>query len=215
MPKRTPRLRGIELGLSFLAGHLDATGFLIAKGFFVSFMSGNTTQLGVYARDGWMAIALPAALLGAFVAGVASGAAIAWTRKHRERTILLAISAALLTIAAGFYAGGSTVGFLLPAAFSMGLVNNVFIRDNEEAVGVTYMTGALVRVGQNIAARLMRRTQDVQPGFGLMWLALAFGAAFGALCHTWPYAAGPVLAVAMNLAVLWLAHRSESHVARD
>ena len=47
MPQTRPSLRALQLGLSGLAGLLDATGFLIANGYFVSFMSGNTTQLGV------------------------------------------------------------------------------------------------------------------------------------------------------------------------
>ena len=56
-PNRPP-LRTLQLGLSALAGLLDATGFLIANGYFVSFMSGNTTQLGVNALDGIVVEAL-------------------------------------------------------------------------------------------------------------------------------------------------------------
>ena len=51
MPQTRPSLRALQLGLSGLAGLLDATGFLIANGYFVSFMSGNTTQLGGNALD--------------------------------------------------------------------------------------------------------------------------------------------------------------------
>ena len=209
MPKAEPKLRGIELGLSFLAGHLDATGFLIAKGFFVSFMSGNTTQLGVWSYGGFDAIFLPGSLLLSFVAGVTAGAMIAWLRTARERSTLLALSLILLAVAAAAHTLGSTLGFLLPAAFAMGLVNNVFIRDNEEAVGVTYMTGALVRVGQNFAARLLGRKDDIRSGFGQMWLCLAAGAALGGWMHYLPYAAGPVAALVMNAALLMVAWRVE------
>ena len=215
MPKNRPALRCIELTISFLAGHLDATGFLIAKGFFVSFMSGNTTQIGVYLGDGWDAIFLPVALIAAFVAGVTSGAALAWSRKGKERSSVLALCLALLIVASVFYALGITLGFLLPVACAMGLINNVFIRDNDGAVGVTYITGALVRVGRNFAARMMNRPDDVTPGFGPMWLSLAIGAVFGAVVHDWHYLAGPVIAVVLCAALTAGARWSEAHTPGD
>jgi uncharacterized membrane protein YoaK (UPF0700 family) len=41
------RARKVAITLSALAGFVDALGFLELGGFFVSFMSGNTTRLGV------------------------------------------------------------------------------------------------------------------------------------------------------------------------
>ena len=40
------------VALSTLAGYVDATGFLMLGGFFVSFMSGNSTRLGVGLIEG-------------------------------------------------------------------------------------------------------------------------------------------------------------------
>ncbi|MBU2342478.1 MAG: DUF1275 family protein, partial [Alphaproteobacteria bacterium] len=37
----------LAIGLAGLAGLVDATGFVVAGGYFTSFMSGNTTRLGV------------------------------------------------------------------------------------------------------------------------------------------------------------------------
>ena len=37
----------LAVGLAFLAGQVDAIGFVVAGGYFTSFMSGNTTRLGV------------------------------------------------------------------------------------------------------------------------------------------------------------------------
>jgi len=39
--------RQFAIALSGLAGFVDSVGFLSAGGYFVSFMSGNTTRLGV------------------------------------------------------------------------------------------------------------------------------------------------------------------------
>ena len=87
MPQNRPPLRTLQLGLSGLAGLLDATGFLIANGYFVSFMSGNTTQLGVNALDGIGSVLLPAGLIACFLGGVTTGAAVGWTKNtSRERT---------------------------------------------------------------------------------------------------------------------------------
>lgn len=38
--------------LSALAGYVDAVGFMTLGGFFVSFMSGNSTRLGVGLSSG-------------------------------------------------------------------------------------------------------------------------------------------------------------------
>ncbi|MFJ5369898.1 DUF1275 family protein, partial [Bosea sp. CER48] len=38
---------GLAFCLSGLAGFVDALGFLSLGGFFVSFMTGNTTRLGI------------------------------------------------------------------------------------------------------------------------------------------------------------------------
>lgn len=209
MPQHRPPLRALQLGLSALAGLLDATGFLIAQGYFVSFMSGNTTQLGVNMLDGVQHVLLPAGLIACFLGGVTTGAAIGWTSERRPRTILLAVSLALVTIAAVAYALGSTLGFLAPAAFAMGLVNNVFLRDDGSSAGVTYMTGALVRIGQNFAACLLGQRDRIKPGYGLLWLCLLGGAILGTWLHTIPGAIGPSVAAGANALLLLLAWRTE------
>ncbi|MET0229353.1 MAG: DUF1275 family protein, partial [Rhodanobacteraceae bacterium] len=40
-------MRAVAAALSWNAGYVDAVGYLSLGGFFVSFMSGNSTQLGV------------------------------------------------------------------------------------------------------------------------------------------------------------------------
>lgn len=75
----------------------------------------------------------------------------------------------------------------------MGSLNNTFQRQGEVAVGLTYMTGALVRMGQGIAARITGRGEDGWIAWLLLWVALATGAVLGAA--TWQ---------AVGMAGLWV-----------
>ncbi len=47
MTRYDKRVQALAIGLSMLAGYVDAIGFIQLGGFFVSFMSGNSTRLGV------------------------------------------------------------------------------------------------------------------------------------------------------------------------
>ena len=105
---------------------------------------------------------------------------------------------------------GIDYGFLVLAAFAMGIANNVFSRDGEVTVGVTYMTGALVRFGQGIAARIAGQPIAGARGYGLLWLALAVGAlGGGALCLLDPRYAGLVSA-GLALVLCAAAYRIEA-----
>lgn len=202
MHRYDPARQRLALGLAALAGLVDATGFVVAGGYFTSFMSGNTTRLGVeLSLDPVLALA-PLGLIAAFLAGVIGGAMIGRRVRGRHKRVLLGLIAALLSAGAGLLAGGFAIPFLALSAMAMGLAKNVFVREGEVTVGVTYMTGALVRFGQGVAARLAGEPLESTRGYGFLWSALALGAAIGgALC-----AAAPVLAAGLACVValaLW------------
>ncbi len=68
----------LAAGLSAVAGYVDAVGFLKLGGFFVSFMSGNSTRLGVGIATGhWEMARTALMLIGLFVAGATLGALVA------------------------------------------------------------------------------------------------------------------------------------------
>ena len=201
MHRYDPHRQKLAIGLAFLAGQVDAAGFLIAGGYFTSFMSGNTTRLGVDLAVRPITALLPLGIIACFVAGVVGGALVARRFRDdrarddgsvgRHKQILLALVTALLALAAWAQAGGHDLPFLAAAATAMGIANNVFSRDGEVTVGVTYMTGALVRFGQGLAARIMGHPVDAMRGYGLLWAALACGAASGA----WLYGIESAVAV--------------------
>ncbi|MFC3096601.1 YoaK family protein [Alteraurantiacibacter palmitatis] len=192
-----PSERLLAYAIAGLAGFVDASGFLAADRFFVSFMSGNTTRLGVELAGGGRAALVAGLLLAGFVLGVAAGAVMAEKVASRRKTAVLAASGALLLLAAAGQALGSTAAFLGFAVIAMGAINNVFRRDGQVALGVTYMTGALVRMGEGLAGWLtgsVHGRKGALPSF-ILWSSLAAGACGGALLFSSlpllaPWAAG-------------------------
>lgn len=182
MIRQRKRHWGLAAGLAMLAGYVDAIGFLRLNGLFVSFMSGNSTQLGVAvaqrAAAGWLA----AALVAGFVAGVVLGARVAIAAGIWRKPIVLALVAVLLALAAA--AAGAAPGMAWIAAVllavAMGAENTVFQREGEVSVGVTYMTGTLVKLGQHLAAAIAGGPRWRWVPYLLLWSGLILGAAIGA-----------------------------------
>lgn len=202
--------RALAFGVAALAGFVDATGFLAADGYFVSFMSGNTTRLGVDLGTRTAAALTPALLILAFLCGVIAGAVTAERSPRRRKTAVLALSACLIGIAAIGHAFGAIEVFLGGSVLAMGVVNNAFRREDGAAVGVTYMTGALVRFGQGVAARLTGKPFD-GGGAGLMlWTSLALGALAGTLATSLFPSLAPWMPLLAALALLAAAGRIES-----
>ena len=180
-----PRRR-LAMALAALAGFVDAAGYLSADRYFVSFMSGNTTRLGVELARQPSAAVLPALLAFAFVCGVVIGALLTGRFAGRHKPPLLLLVAVLLACGAALGGEGYPRTALLALATAMGALNNSFQRDGKVAVGLTYMTGALVKMGQGLAAKLQNRAAEPWADWLMLWLALAGGATLGALTYvTW------------------------------
>ena len=177
------RAKWLAAGLSALAGFVDATGFLKLGGFFVSFMSGNTTRFAVGLAEGRSAAALAAALIAGFVLGVMIGTLAAHAAGTRRAPIVLGLVAALLALAAGLAGAGLTFGAVAAMTLAMGAENAVFAREGEVAIGLTYMTGTLVKFGQRLTGALLGGPRWAWRPYLLLWLGLAGGAVAGALSY--------------------------------
>src|SRR4051812_50073982 len=92
----------LACALSTLAGYVDGIGFLHLGGLFVSFMSGNSTRLGVsLAQAQWWQAAGALGLIALFVAGGAGGRlAVLGGGAAREPRLLL-VGGAVLAPARG------------------------------------------------------------------------------------------------------------------
>lgn len=175
------RSRFLAAALSALAGFVDAIGFLGTGGFFVSFMSGNSTRLAVgVARNA--AFAMTAlTLVAAFVGGVMIASLVGQVAGTRRAPVVLLLVTALLALAAAIApAAPSLVTFAL-VALAMGAENMIFEANGDVRLGLTYMTGTLVRIGQRLALALSGGDRWAWAPFLLLWLGLIGGAVAGAL----------------------------------
>ncbi|MDP3405415.1 MAG: DUF1275 family protein [Brevundimonas sp.] len=175
--------RGVLLAaiLSALAGYVDAVGFMTLGGFFVSFMSGNSTRLGVGLATGrWDEAGIAAGLIVLFVVGVVIGGTVARRAGEERRSHVLAAEALLLLIAATLCTLGQPVVGMVAVVLAMGVENAVFQKQGDVGVGLTYMTGTLVRMGQRIATALHGGARWDWVPFLALWIGLSGGGALGA-----------------------------------
>lgn len=170
--------------LSLLAGFVDALGFLELGGYFVSFMSGNTTRLGITFGDAdWSQAGTVAGFISLFVGGVVLGSMIASRAEQHRRPIILFLIVVLLSLSAVLYELRYVRFGAIAMLLAMGAENTILRRDGV-SIGLTYMTGNLVKMGHALAdcLRGVHRAAEVLKYLGL-WGALASGATLGALLH--------------------------------
>lgn len=200
-------LIAVAVCLAALAGFVDALAFTSLGGFFASFMSGNSTRLGVGLGTGVAGDALVAgALVMSFVGGVIVSSVLVRAAGHRHKAAVMMVVTGLLTLAAivGTVTPGPLVLVLL--AMAMGTENGVFNRDGEVTIGLTYMTGSLVKVGQKLGGALMGdRDRWGWVPYLALWLGFLAGAVSGAASHLrWGWHAlwlAALIAAALTLAI--------------
>ncbi len=194
MTRYDRRTQALAAGLAGLAGFVDATGYIASGGFFLSFMSGNSTRLGIGLASAPAEAAMAASLILAFVVGVVAGALAGRASPANHRLRVLLLLAALLFGAAALATGGRIYPALLLTAMAMGCENTVFESEGEVRISLTYMTGNLVKIGQRVAAALRGGDRWGLLPYLMLWSAMLGGAVTGA-----------VLSPALGLAALWVA----------
>jgi uncharacterized membrane protein YoaK (UPF0700 family) len=176
---------GVALLLAGLAGWVDAAGLADSSGVFLSFMSGNTTDLATsLARHDWSQAGTIAAVLVLFVAGVIMGELLDPLGGRFGPSLVLGVEALLLAGGAELQLQGlaSPTFRLFPLVFAMGLQNATMHRAGGIGIGLTYVTGTLVQIGRALASMLKGATGARRLlQYLTLWLSLAGGAASGAL----------------------------------
>lgn len=172
----------LAVALAGLAGFVDAIGFLQTGGFFTAFMSGNSTRLSVGLLTEPRLAVVAAAMILTFVAGVSLGTVLSRLVRERMRLPVAIGSVAVLLAAA---AGGAMLGMTTAAIgctlLAMGMENTAFQREGQVSIGLTYMTGTLVKLGQALS-RLHRAGHHWEwAPYLMLWLGLVTGAGLGAM----------------------------------
>jgi uncharacterized membrane protein YoaK (UPF0700 family) len=189
---------GLALLLAGLAGWVDAAGIAGSGGVFLSFMSGNTTDLAAsLVRHDWSQVAVISTVLCLFVAGVLIGELLEPLGGRFARSLILGAEAVLLALGAVLQWKGLAVPAAAapfkpcPLVFAMGLQNASMHRAGGISIGLTYVTGTLVQIGRALADILRgpgeKGAEDKGSSGGrrlakyaALWLSLAFGAVLGA-----------------------------------
>lgn len=202
----------LAAGLTANAGFVDGLFFIHLGGYFVSFMSGNSTRAAAELAQGnfgaWIAAS---SIILAFIIGVMlSSFAVRFGPKrfHQPADSLLSErvaphgSAVWMAYALMLLGGSAAVisatepaaPFIVAAA--TGAINGTFTRRGEVTVGLTYMTGTLVKMGQSLASAIALRSPVYLSRFLrylLLWAAIAIGSLLGG----WAY-------LQFGLAAIWL-----------
>ena len=194
----------VAVVLAALAGYVDAFGFITLGGFFVSFMSGNTTRMGVAATEGqWHPALVGASIIVLFVLGVVAGSLVGDRVGLRRRSAVLGLTAVLLTVAVAGSAVESTqiVIAALALALAMGAEDTVFDRGSGSSISLTYMTGTLVKLGRGVATALTGGARWEWLRFAGLWLGLLAGVGIGTGIHRLVGLAGLWVAVGVAAAL--------------
>jgi uncharacterized membrane protein YoaK (UPF0700 family) len=167
--------------LAFIAGYIDSTGFIKWKTY-VSFMSGNTTQLGFNLAQKNFRVALPAATaIGLFVTGIFFGTCLSLSVKYRSRLIPFSIVAGLLLLEM-FFSFNFTIPPILSIALislAMGFMNTIITTVGSEKVNTNFVTGTLNSFARQVAmAGMTSDRQQKQQHRTAAWHLLFIWTAF-------------------------------------
>jgi uncharacterized membrane protein YoaK (UPF0700 family) len=206
-------VRTLSLGLVFTAaaGFVDGVGYIALGGYYTSFMSGNTTQLGTALAAGDVeALALPVGLVALFFIGSYVGTLIAQSSSRRGQVVTLGVVVAgIAACLAMHYSGLPTPQSMLVLAAAAGAQNAILPPQGAARLGATFVTGTLFAAGQDLA----RATVGAAPRWRwlqhlLVWASLCAGALVGGFAYVRLSMAALLVPIGIYLLVLiWLASR--------
>ena len=192
-------LLALEVLLITVAGFVDAVGFLNLGHLFVSFMSGNSTQLAIgLERGSWAEIAPAGGIVGLFTAGVVIGSLLMAANRHGRRPFVLGAEAILLAVSASISA---QKGFEISAmVFAMGMQNAILRTGDFATRSRTYVTGTLVHFGEALADAV---TSQASPKLCLSYLSLWLGLILGGGLGAWAFGEFGIRALLAPAAILF------------
>ncbi len=185
---RQPRSPAVFAAIvTSVAGYFDAVGYVQLGHLYVSFMSGNSTHLGMsLAAGAWRDVVLAGFVVGAFVLGACLGTIVV-DRSGATRVVAVLLAELLVLLTAlGLAVSIDPRAAMIGVAAAMGMQNAVHQLIAGADVGRSFITGVLFNLGQSLAKVVAgkegaSRTMVV---LALSWIAFVFGTVLGSLAFT-------------------------------
>lgn len=151
----------LAIFLALIAGYIDATGLIQWKTY-VSFMSGNTTSLGVAISTGKSGIIITSVtVISCFLLGIYAGTCLSlWKRIKNQILTFYIVSGILIfySIIAYFYDINNLLSIAI-VGFSMGMMNTIVTSVGNQKVNTDFVTGTLNSLARNTA--MLTMTKDI------------------------------------------------------
>lgn len=158
LPDKTVRTQEkLAVFLAFIAGYTDATGLIQWKTY-VSFMSGNTTQLGAAVFSEKYDIVISSAMvISFFLAGIYTGTCLSLSKKFRSTKIIFyTVSGIMILYSITDYYEHITNGVSIAViGFSMGLMNTIVTSVGNQKINTDFVTGTLSSLARTAALFVM------------------------------------------------------------
>jgi uncharacterized membrane protein YoaK (UPF0700 family) len=180
----------LAIFLAFIAGYTDATGLIQWKTY-VSFMSGNTTQLGTAFfsnKSGIIITSLTVVI--SFLIGIYSGTCLSLWKKCSIKTIAFYIVSGILMVYTliSYYHPIPVILSVAIIGFAMGVMNTIVTSIGNLKVNTDFVTGTLNSLAKNTAIFTMSNDENEKKESKanavyllLLWIGFLSGAAASSL----------------------------------
>jgi len=166
-----------------VSGFLDAIGYAELSHLYVSFMSGNSTHLGMALAKGQWPDGLAAfTIVLVFIAGASIGTWVADRSPQRALLVIIGYEIILVTAAIGLADAGRPRASMTVIAFMMGMQNTVHQIVRGTDLGRGFLSGTLFSFGQAVARMAGDRMERQRAlDTATSWLAFIAGVVAGTL----------------------------------
>lgn len=177
----------LAIFLAFIAGYVDSTGLIQWKTY-VSFMSGNTTQLGsAFFSDKPGIIITSVTVIVSFLIGIYAGTCLSLWKENRIKTSAFYIVSVILILYSIIhcYSQIADIPSIAIIGFSMGMMNTIVTAVGNQKVNTDFVTGTLNSLARNTAMFTMSNDESEKSEYKsnaihllLLWLGFLSGAIF-------------------------------------
>ncbi|KOS04761.1 hypothetical protein AM493_00895 [Flavobacterium akiainvivens] len=184
-PQQIRAQEKLAILLAFIAGYTDATGLIQWKTY-VSFMSGNTTQLGAGFFSGKSEIVITSiTVITSFLIGVYIGSCITLWKKRKAKTIVFYITSGIMILYTfiNYNHQIPVIPSIAVIGFAMGMMNTIVTSVGNLKVNTDFVTGTLNSLAKNIAIFTMsndknekKESKDYAIHLLLLWIGFVSGA---------------------------------------